>query len=73
METRNWLADKGYDNDDIRQSLREQGILAHRPPRKNRKAERPYDKHLYKEGHNVECLFSFLKHYRRLFANLDKL
>ena len=43
------------------------------PPKKNRKEERVYDKHLYKERHKIECLFGFLKHYRRLFARFDKL
>ena len=47
------------------------------PPQKNREEERPYDKHLYKhlykEHHKIECLFGFLKYYRRLFAHHDKL
>ena len=73
MPTQALLADKGYDSDDIRESLMNKGILAHIPPRKNRKEERLYDKDLYRERHKVECLFGFLKHYRRLFARFDKL
>ena len=67
------LADKGYDSDEIREALLAEGIVAHIPPRKNRKEERVYDKHLYKERHKIECLFGFLKHYRRLFSRFDKL
>jgi transposase len=49
------------------------GMIAHIPPRKNRLEERLYDTELYKERHKVECLFGFLKHYRRLFSRFDKL
>lgn len=67
------LADKGYDSDEIREALSVEGRVAHIPPRKNRTEEQDYDKHLYKERHNIECLFGFLKHYRRLFSRFDKL
>jgi transposase len=73
MPAQGLLADKGYDSDEIREALLAQGILAHIPTRKNRKEARPYDKHLYKERHKIECLFGFLKHYRRLFSRFDKL
>ncbi|MCB9965149.1 MAG: IS5 family transposase [Rhodospirillales bacterium] len=73
VKAENLLADKGYDSDDIRLFATENGIIPHIPPRKNREEERPYDKHLYKERHKIECLFGFLKHYRRLFARYDKL
>jgi transposase len=66
------LADKGYDSDAIRAAARQCGICAHIPPRKNRLEVRGYDAALYKERHKVECLFGFLKHYRRLFARFDK-
>ena len=41
--------------------------------RKNRLEKIDYDTHLYKERHKIECLFGFLKHYRRLFSRFDKL
>ena len=66
------LADKGYDSDAIREAARNCGMQAHIPPRKNRLEERLYDEELYKERHKVECLFGFLKHYRRLFSRFDK-
>lgn len=66
------LADKGYDSDQLREFAENCGMRAHIPPRKNRLEERIYDEALYKERHKVECLFGFLKHYRRLFARFDK-
>jgi transposase len=73
MAAEQLLADKGYDSDEIRGFAREQGTAPHIPPRDNRLEERPYDEELYKERHKIECLFGFLKHYRRLFARFDKL
>ena len=35
------------------------------PPKKNRIIQRKYDEEIYKERHKIECLFGFLKHYRR--------
>jgi transposase len=72
VEAKVLLADKGYDSDDFRVFAENCGMRAHIPPRKNRLDERLYDKELYKERHKVECLFGFLKHYRRLFARFDK-
>lgn len=73
IEAKNLLADKGYDSDDIRKFALSSGMIPHIPPRKNRINNRPYDKHLYKERHKIECLFGFLKQYRRLFSRFDKL
>jgi len=73
LAAENLLADKGYDSDTIRIFARENRMLPQIPPRKNRLKTRPYDEHLYKERHKIECLFGFLKHYRRLFSRFDKL
>ena len=43
------------------------------PARKNRTEPRPYDDHLYKERHLVECFINKIKWYRRIFARFDKL
>lgn len=67
------MADKGYDTDEIVDHINEVGAMVIIPPKKNRKKQRSYDKELYKERHRIECLFGFLKHYRRLFARFDKL
>lgn len=66
------LADKGYDSDALREYAAAQGMTPHIPPRKNRLEERTYDKALYKERHKIECLFGFIKHYRRLFSRFDR-
>ena len=67
------LADKGYDSDVIIEYVASDGAAAVIPPKKNRNIRRPYDRCLYKERHKIECLFGFLKHYRRLFSRFDKL
>jgi transposase len=66
------LADKGYDSNEIVGYAQLSGARAVIPPRKNRKIQRIYDKHLYKERYKIECLFGFLKHYRRLFSRFEK-
>lgn len=72
LKAQNLLADKGYDSDELREFVESCGCQAQIPPRKNRLEERSYDEHLYEERHKVECLFGFLKHYRRLFSRFDK-
>ena len=67
------LADKGYDTDAILAALEADNIVAVIPPKSNRIVQRDYDEDLYKERHKIECLFGFLKHYRRLFARFEKL
>ena len=67
------IADRAYDSDDLLRRIAEQEAEAVIPPRKNRKEQRDYDKHLYKERHLVECFFNKIKHYRRLFSRFEKL
>ena len=64
------IADRSYD---LLRRIAEQEAEAVIPPRKNRKEQRDYDKHLYKERHFVECFFNKIKHYRRLFSRFEKL
>ena len=46
------LADKGYDADErVIEKLEKEGKTAVIPPKKNRKEQREYDKHLYKARH----------------------
>ena len=49
------LADKGYDADALLNTLKEAQIEAVIPPKANRTVQRPYDEHLYKERHLIEC------------------
>ena len=67
------IADRGYDADSLIEQIEQQGAEAVIPPRKNRKHPRNYDRHAYKERHLIECLFSKLKQYRRVFSRFDKL
>jgi transposase len=68
----NLIADKGYDVNAIIKTIEETGCIATIPPKSNRRIKREYDAELYKERHKIECLFGFLKHYRRLFARFEK-
>lgn len=43
------------------------------PPRAKRKEARPYDQHIYKERHLVECFINKIKQYRRIFSRFEKL
>ncbi len=51
------IADKGYDSDAIVEQARSQRMQVVIPPRKNRKGQREYDKHLYRQHHLVENAF----------------
>lgn len=67
------IADKSYDADDFRQTIRASGAEPVIPSRSNRKELYDYDKHLYKERHLVECFINKIKHYRRIFSRFEKL
>ena len=66
------LAGKGYDTNELRGWLKEQGITAVIPPKSNRKEAVGCDFWHYKERHAVECLFGKLKHYRRIATRYEK-
>lgn len=67
------LADKGYDAEHVRTTIRELGAEPVIPPRAKRLNPSEYDAERYKERHLVECFFNKLKHYRRVFSRFDKL
>ena len=67
------LADKGYDADDLRKSLRQAGAVPVIPGRANRKRKITYDKTRYRERHRIENAFCRLKDYRRVATRYDKL
>lgn len=67
------LGDKGYDSDQLIRIIRDLGAEPVIPPRKNRKELREYDRYIYKERHLIECFFSKIKYYRRVFSRFDKL
>lgn len=67
------LADKGYDADHFIKELGRKNCVPVIPPRSNRKQPRDYDKELYKERNLIECFFSKIKQFRRIFSRYEKL
>jgi transposase len=67
-----FLAYKGYDSNDFIAYLEAEGAEVVIPSKKNRKEQREYDKHFYKERSQIECFFSKIKHFRRIFSRFEK-
>lgn len=67
------LADKGYDSDELINSIEASGAAAVIPPRKNLKIQREYDREVYKERNLVERLFQKLKQFRRIATRYERL
>ena len=67
------MADKGYDSNELIETIQARGAVAVIPPRKNRIESRDYDKIVYKERNFVERLFQKLKHYRRIATRYERL
>ena len=67
------IADKGYDSDDFIHTIQAVGSEAVVPPRRHRKAQRGYDKHLYKARNLVERFFQKIKCYRRIATRYERL
>ena len=68
-----FLADKGYDAKEFLERLKQRGAEIVVPSRSNRKEQRDYDKHVYRERHLVECFINKMKQYRRVFSRFEKL
>ena len=66
------LADKGYDSDEIIEKAILQNMDIVIPPKKNRKKQRHYDKHLYRLRHLVENAFLNLKRWRGIATRYAK-
>ena len=66
------IMDKAYDADAVLELLAQHAIIPVIPPKANRKIQRDYDRHLYKERHLVECCIGQLKQFRRVFSRFDK-
>ncbi len=66
------LADKAYDNNDIRQALAEAGAEAVIPSTRSRKTPIPHDKIAYKQRNLIERCFNKLKHFRRFATRYDR-
>lgn len=66
------LGDKGYDSQTFREVIENQQCEPVIPSRSNALSSREYDKYIYKERHVIECYFSKMKHFRRLFSRFEK-
>jgi transposase len=66
------LADRGYDTDTVINQAATQGMSPVIPPKRNRKEQREYDKHLYKIRHLVENAFLMLKQWRGIATRYAK-
>lgn len=64
------LADKAYDADRIRTSLRKKGAFGNIPPEVNQRSKPYFSTWLYRERNLIEHFFSKLKHFRRVATPL---
>lgn len=67
------IADKGYDADRLRETLRAAGTTPIIPGRINRKRPIQYDARRYRDRWRVEAAFCRLKDFRRVATRYDKL
>ena len=67
------IADKAYDSDEFLKIIAEdhqaQAVI---PPKKNRKEQRDFDRHLYKVRNLVERFINLAKHCRRAATRYEK-
>jgi transposase len=66
------IADKGFDNDALRQELDARGATAVIPPKANRAKPISCDFAMYRWRHLVENFFCDLKQFRRIATRYDK-
>ena len=71
--TQQVIADKGYDSTPFIASIEAAGAQAVIPPRDNRREQRTFDRHAYRERHLIECFFNRLKQFRRIATRYEKL
>jgi transposase len=66
------LGDRGYDADWFREALKDKGIRACIPGRRQRKTTIKYDKRRYKRRNRIEIMFGRLKDWRRVATRYDR-
>ena len=66
------LADKAYDNNELRQTIGEMQAQAVIPSTRSRKIPIPHDAAIYKERNRIERCFNKLKHFRRFATRYDR-
>lgn len=73
LSAKYFIADKAYDVDRILEELNRREFVPVIPPKRNRRYQRPYDRHVYKERHLIECFFCKIKEFRRVATRYEKL
>lgn len=66
------LADKAYDNNELRQTIAEMKAAAVIPSTRSRKVPIPHDEDAYKDRNRIERCFNKLKHFRRFATRYDR-
>jgi transposase len=66
------IADKAYDSNTIRDTVKAAGMKAVIPSNGSRKRAIGHDKVLYRERNRIERCFNKLKHFRRLATRYDR-
>lgn len=73
-EVENFITDKGYDSEEIREKARTWGMKPIVPRKSNGEKPNPeFNSFLYKMRHLIENLFARLKHYRSIPIRFEKL
>lgn len=67
------VADKAFDTDALLDTIAAMNAKAVIPPRANRKVQRQWDVHQYKNRNLIERYFCRLKQFRRVATRYDKL
>ena len=70
---RRLVGDKGYSSRRVRRYLRQHGIGATIPKRRDERPQRVFDRALYRERNRVERCINRLKQYRRVATRYEKL
>lgn len=66
------VADKAYDRSKILEKIEQMQAVAVIPPKSNRKEQRHYDKHYYKDRNLIERFFCRLKQFRGIATRYCK-
>ncbi len=72
FEAKAVLADRAYDNNDLRQTISDMNAKAVIPSTRSRKVAIPHDKATYRLRNHVERCFNKLKHFRRFATRYDR-
>jgi len=70
---RRLIADRGYDANSLRRTLRSVGTIPVIPGRRSRKRPIRHDKRRYRDRWRIEAAFCRLKDFRRVATRYDKL